>query len=66
MLKPLFATCAALIKTYNPLAPETCERATNYITGDPLRFNVYDIRKPCPPSLPLCYNLTNVDLFLNR
>lgn len=28
-------------------------------------LNPYDITKQCPPDLPLCYNTTNVDVFLN-
>jgi len=64
-LKPAFATCQALIKKGNWKAALTaCDQATIQITGNPAKFNIYNIREQC--NGPLCYNMTNIDRFLAR
>lgn len=42
-----------------------CNYGKDYISGEPnLKFNIYDISKPCVGAL--CYDLSNVSLFLAR
>jgi len=60
--------CQMLIKTgIWFVALEECQLITTTILGNPLSpaFNVYDIREPCS-SPPLCYDFTNLDLFIAR
>jgi cathepsin A (carboxypeptidase C) len=64
-LKVGFATCQDLIKN-SPweVAMVECQTEFTAITGNPPRFNVYDIKLPC--NGPLCYNFSIVDDFLAR
>lgn len=54
-----------MIKAHSPLALEVCGMAEESIIGNPPKFNFYDIRIPCEFP-PLCYDLSNIDKFLNR
>lgn len=61
-----FKLCDTLIKAkqYN-LALIQCQTQVERITGNPPKFNVYDIRLPC--TYPgLCYDLSFVDDFLEQ
>merc|ERR1739845_210743 len=51
---------------YSPwtVAMAQCQLAVEQITGNPPKFNVYNIKLPCHGSL--CYNFTIVDDFLAR
>jgi len=61
-----FKLCDSLIKQgLYSLALVQCQTQVNRILGNPPKFNVYDIREPCE-HLPLCYDLSFVDDFLEQ
>lgn len=57
--------CQYLIRTRPEAASFICDEASKWITGDPARFNYYDIRLPCDVS-GLCYDFSNLRDFLGR
>jgi cathepsin A (carboxypeptidase C) len=61
-----FKLCDSLIKQgLYSLALVQCQTQVERIMGNPPKFNVYDIREPCE-HLPLCYDLSFVDDFLEQ
>jgi len=64
-LKIGFTTCQNLIKKASwEIAMLQCQTEVEAITGNPPKFNVYNINLKC--NGPLCYNFTLVDDFLAR
>jgi cathepsin A (carboxypeptidase C) len=62
-LKLVFAACQNLILNAPwEVALIECQEGFTQITGNPPKFNVYDIKLPC--NGPLCYNFSYVDDFL--
>lgn len=61
-----FKLCDNLLKLKQyDLALVQCQTQVERITGNPPKFNVYDIRQPCTYP-PLCYDLSFVDDFLEQ
>lgn len=65
-LKETFNVCKDLIEAKKfEVAEYICGEASQWITGDPSRFNYYDIRLPC--SIPgLCYDFSNMENFFKK
>eukprot|EP01132_Coremiostelium_polycephalum_P009094 gene9094-11145_t len=61
----LYEECKIAIDSgnYNN-ASSACNDIIGMITQTAGPFNVYDVTKTCPPSLPLCYNFTLVQEYL--
>lgn len=59
-----FKVCQLLIDTkIGIIALEGCQLLVTSILGNPMRFNVYDIREKCEKP-PLCYDFSNIDRYM--
>ncbi|KAJ3187766.1 hypothetical protein HDU85_006159 [Gaertneriomyces sp. JEL0708] len=73
-MRSKYPTCRSLIEScYKSKSPFSCVPAAVYCNNAMIRpfqktgLNIYDIRKKCDPSNPLCYSiLTDIETYLNR
>jgi len=66
VLKEGFKACQALIKSgHNDVSLEFCQILVSEILGNPMKFNVYDIREACKVP-PLCYDFSPADNLLKN
>jgi len=58
--------CYTVLSTGKGSPDVACNTIINMIQTEAGPFNVYDVTKTCPADLPLCYNFTLADEYLNR
>mmetsp|Transcript_6893 Transcript_6893/g.16426 ORF Transcript_6893/g.16426 Transcript_6893/m.16426 type:complete len:429 (-) Transcript_6893:195-1481(-) len=56
--------CQQEIESGSPFASYTCQSIVQDIVGNPPRFNLYDIKKPC--NGPLCYDFSPLENLMQQ
>jgi carboxypeptidase C (cathepsin A) len=61
-----YAKCQAVLEGGPGNPTVACNSIWNIIDAAAGPFNVYDVSMTCTPDLPLCYNFTLADIYLNQ